>query len=327
MPHSSGGGSSGGGFHSGGSFHSSSNGSNNYVRHTYSRTPFIGASCYVYYHHHRPATIYSNDKPSKSLIGSWISLLVMIALLIGPLLFIFFTSYHVPKKLNTNYDTEIVITDNIGVLSSKEENTLKQTFFSFFDETGITPAFMSTDDYSYDLETYAYNNYVKNFHDEKHWLIVYYQGPRNNWQFEGMQGNDTDTILSKNVTTNFNKTLYNNLSSGVSVSSSLIDSFNIITPHIMDSYFYMEGELITFSIIWTTMLSIIVILAIKDLINKYKLKNAILVNDQDNLVLRRCPYCNSEYYLNTIKTCPKCHNPLPFEGSFHMPDNENDNNQ
>ena len=70
------------------------------------------------------------------------------------------------------------------------------------------------------LEEYAYSAYVNRFQDEKHWLIVYeelgdvsslpedmYRYPSSDepeWQFWGMQGDDTDPILTAEVTEKFN---------------------------------------------------------------------------------------------------------------------------
>ena len=321
MPHSSGGGSGGGGggggFHGGSSSHSHSGTSSYTPTYRYSRTPFVGAMCYVYYAHGEPQLIYSNDKPTKSFKAYWISLIVKLIILILPLFIIIFTSFHFPKKLNTNYNTEIIIADNIDVLSDEEETKLKQTFASFFDKTGITPAVVTTDDYTYTLEDYAYNYYVKSFNDEKHWLIAYYyNNERDIWQFEGMQGNDTDTILYSDITTEFNKTIYNELNSKEKVGTAIDNAFNVITPKLMKNYYKVETPAIIFTAIWAAIFISLIVGDSIALFNKYRLKDATPVKDQTKLVLKKCPYCDTPYYAGTIKRCHSCNAVLEDDDPF-----------
>lgn len=317
MPHSSGGGSSGGGFHGGGGGgfhgHAGSSSSSNYVRHIYSRTPFVGCYTYVYYRGARPYYMYTNDKPSKSFANLWASLIISLLFLLVPIALVIGYGVHIPKKLNTNYNTQIIIKDDIDAISAGEEIELKDTLMSFYDKTGITPAVMTVESYPYTLKSYAYDTYIKTFNDEKHWLIVYYEGSHNYWAFEGMQGNDTDTILSERVTTRFNGYVYDDLSNGNTFATSLINSFNKITPTIMNSYFYLDSAIVAFVAIWTIILTIVVVFGIRDLINKYRLKDAILVGKPDSMKLVKCPYCGTDYYENTIKRCLKCGAELPYE--------------
>ena len=317
MPHSSGGGHSGGGFHGGGGGgfhgHSGHSSDSNYVRHIYSRTPFVGCYTYVYYRGNRPNYMYTNDKPTKSFASLWVGLIFRLLLLLVPIALVFGYGIHVPKKLNTNYNTKIIIQDDIDAISVSEEIELRETLMSFYDKTGITPAVITVDNYIYTLKSHAYNTYTKTFNDEKHWLIEYYQGSHDYWVFEGMQGDDTDNILTERVTTKFNGYVYDDLSNGKSFGRSLIDSFNKITPTIMDSYFYLDSAIVAFVVIWTTMFTFVVVFGIRDLINKYRLKDAICVGNPDSMKLVKCPYCGADYYENTIKRCLKCGAELPYE--------------
>lgn len=327
MPHSSGGGSGGGGggggFHGGSSSHGHSGSSSYTPSYRYSRTPFVGSMCYLYYVHGEPQFIYSNDKPSKSLKNLWISLFIKVAILIVPILLIFLTSWHFPKKLRTNYDTEILIADNIDALTVEEETKLKQTFASFFDKTGITPAIVTTNDFTYTLEDYAYNYYVKNFIDEKHWVIAYYQGPRENWQFEGIQGDDTDTILYNDITLHFNKTLYTELNNNVAVGTAIDNAFNDLTPRLMKNYYKVESGMVVFIVAWSFVLGLMIIIDAFNLANKYKLKDATLVEDKEKLVLKKCPYCDKPYYAGTLKRCPGCGAVLEEDDPFTSSDDIN----
>ena len=309
MPHSSGGGFHGGGFHGGGfhgGFHSGHSSGYNY--HRTSRFMFAGAHTYIYYHHCRPHLIYSNGEPSSSSVKkAWITTIALFVVLLLPLIFVLVSGFHFPKKLSTNYDTKIVIDDAGERLSDSEETRLRNTFKSFQQTTGITPAFESTSwavdmVWPYDLEDYAYSSYTTKFKDEKHWLIVYRGG--SNWAFEGMQGNDTDNILTKKVTKTFNGTFYKNLSDGHSVGDSLIKSFDTITPTIMNNSFSVDDDIIAPVTFWSIIAGVAFVASIFNIINNYHMQTAVKMPEDS--YLNHCPYCDTPYYANTIKTCPQC---------------------
>ena len=312
MPHSSGGGHAGGGFHGGGGFHSSgyhsSGGLSNYNFHRFSRFRFYGASRYVFYYHCRPHFIYSDTEPHKvSVAKAWSLSIFLFIFLILPLAFVIPSSFHFPKKLSTDYDTSIVIDDAGNYLTTAEEAQLKTTFTYFLNKTGITPSFTSIDSstsmlWPYDLESYAYADYVSKFKDEKHWLIVYRGG--SNWTFEGMQGNDTDNILTKKVTTIFNSALYNSLSFHASISDALTRAFDKITPTIMDNSFYIDDDIVAPIAFWTAISAVAFIASVFRLVNTYRIQDAVECPDSSKLT--KCPYCDTPYYTGTIKKCPKC---------------------
>ncbi|HAJ96221.1 MAG TPA: hypothetical protein DCO72_00560 [Ruminococcus sp.] len=221
MPHSSGGGSHGGGSHGGHSHHSSSRhgGSRNSSR--ISRTNFAGARRYRYYHHGQERYFYSDREPDK--IFNWKRLLIGLFYIpfIVPALFMMGGDI---AKSTAKYDMSIVIKDEANVFEQTE--SLNDALTGFYEKTKISPAVITVpfeewiDDSS--LENYAFGRYLNEFDtsgeefggdDENHWLIVYTQkGQRGDddfdWAFEGMQGDDTDSILTNSVTSDFNADLY-----------------------------------------------------------------------------------------------------------------------
>lgn len=309
MPHSSGGGSSGGGTHSG----SSSGSSSSNTTRQYSSRPFAGAICYTYYdRHYNPRLIYASKGPNlttKSFIGQYVAALLV--LLFAIFLFIY-PSYHHPHKLKIDYPSEIVIHDYNNVLTADESLSLEETFNDFLDITGISPAFLSIDfntinGYS-DLEEYAYDYYIANFSDEKHWLIVYSSDEgtiKGNWTFEGMQGNDTDPILYTHVTSNFNETFYKYLDKeDESVASALIKAFDQITPHIMDQTFYVEPVTIIIFVVGLAFTAYLSFSATKTLLNYYHMKEAVVVPGEP--ILKTCPSCGCLYYSESMDKCYRC---------------------
>ena len=241
MPHSSGGGS-----HRSGSHHSSSNhhssrhssGPSRCIRDTY----FPGSKRYRYYYRNEPAYVYANydiRKPRGKIrflaILFYVQVIVML-MLIG------IRAVHSPKPISTNYNTDIVISDNAHVLNDTE--TLENSLTAFLDKTGITPSVFTVyneewqDKYD-SLETYAYSLYVDAFPDESHWLIVYSQpevpdADFNDWYWEGMQGNDTDGVITSEKANEFNSVLHRYFTdNSISVSDAISRAFDELTPEIM----------------------------------------------------------------------------------------------
>lgn len=310
MPHSSGGGCSGGGFHGGGGggFHGAGHTPYGQSKVRYSHIYFPGALCYVYYDRaYNPHLVYTDKKHEKNNKTNLISCLVIGILLILPILFAICTGFHSPKKLKADYDTTIVIDDSADYLNEQEESNIRLTFQKFYDVTGISPALevINTEHGTHysSLEDYAYNSYIRRFKDEKHWLIVY-ATKTSYWSFEGMQGNDTDTILSNTVTSKFDKTLYNDLTMNMPLDESLADSFDTITPNIMKPYFYVDSGAIMFSVACGLVFGGLLVYLIVDTVRARRLDKAVEVTA--NPTLKKCPYCDSPYYVGSVKKCPKC---------------------
>lgn len=336
MPHSSGGGggSFGGG---GGSFGGGSSGGSGGSGSRTSRSYFPGATRYVYYSGGSAHYIYSNSDPAKAASPlRFLTLLFYIPffLAIIPLVM---DIYHVPQKMETDYDTKIVVEDNAGVLGNTEE--LDKALEAFFDETGIAPSFVTIynedwhNRYS-DLETYAYNYYVDNFKDENHWLIVYSepQAPKANdhYYWEGMQGDNTDPILTEECLKEFNEHFNNLLAEGErpDVAGSATQAFNNITPKIMKPYFDSGNAMFACFFIGFILLHFL-IMAIS-IIKAVKYKNAVPISLK--IGEKKCPSCGGGYVKGTCDTCPHCGAPIdkeedidikvnsePDEGGIPMP--------
>ena len=305
MPHSSGGGSSGGGFHGG-------SGSSGGSSHRTSSRPFPGAYCYVYFDSRgRSRAIYTNADPRKSKpkIGPYI---LMGVLLLVPAVIIPLVGNHNPKKLPTDYDTSIRIQDDLHVLSEQELPELNTTFAKFFDLSGICPSFVSISNGTWrghysSLQNYAYDKYINSFKDESHWLLVYSSddAKKTNYYFEGMQGNDTDGVLTGRVTEQFTRTCLNYLSDpSVSVGKAINDAMASMLPTLMEHSFYVEPSLWVFMAIWEAGIALSTVFVIIGDVRMSRIKNATKVEGQPKKM--RCEGCGYEYYDGTIEVCPKC---------------------
>lgn len=317
MPHSSGGGHSGGGFHGGSGFHGSSGSSHsNSNAFRISSTPFPGSHRYIYYgRHFRPHVIYALRRPTMGgAVSTWAGFFLTLLILLLPMIIILSTSYHHPKKLSIGYDTTIVIDDQSNVLRVGDQERLNYTFKSFLDKTGITPAFVSADRdwasamFATSTERLAYREYMKRFSDEKHWLIYYCQENETDWSFEGMQGNDTDSILTKKVGDKFTMTFYNQLDAREGVCDSLIKAFDTISPNILKPYFEVESEFIPALAVWGLIGSMICVCSFVSAVKSFNARNAVEM-DKDSIMVK-CPHCGNPYYTGTVNVCPKCKGPL-----------------
>ena len=328
MPHSSGGGSSSGGFHSSsGSSHSSSSSSNSS---RISSRPFSGATTYVYYSRgHEPRLMYTNGQPLASLKSGVISIFITSFILITVLIIFAFSGFHNPRKVSTNYNTSIVIHDNNGVLSVDEFSSITETFNDFLDKTGISPSLLTVNEEYVsnpdDLEDYAYDEYLKYFSDEKHWLIVYYSSKntaKDNWTFEGMQGNDTDNILTEEVTNKFSRVMYASLhEEDTNLYEALTRSFNEITPTIMDKSYHLDAMQIFIGLFVGAIFTFFIVSQIISLNSQKKLQKAVKIPTKEP-ELKKCLYCDSSYYAGTIDHCPNCGAPVEFPKNPENKENE-----
>ncbi len=216
MPHSSGGGSHGGGSHHSSS-HSSHGGSGSSSR--TSKTYFHGAKRYSYYNRHGVQEyVYSNRDLTKGPSKARYLILLFYIPFICAIVTLFVQAVAKPKPLKMDYNHQIVIEDHLGVL---DEKALMNSLTPFQEKTGITPSVITVYDEEwkenyYSLEDYAFSLYVNHFQDEKHWLIVYsetmYKDESfNAWSYEGMQGDDTDPLITQSIADKFTDTLTENL--------------------------------------------------------------------------------------------------------------------
>ena len=236
MPHSSGGGSHsggyhGGGHHGGGSFHSSSYSNRSYTSHHRSTHH---SRRYVYYHRNKPEYIYAGTdfKP-----GFTVFKVLIILILFGAGFFTLRKAIpHVPRYS----DHKIVIKDEVNVIGNKD--AIMPELEAFQKKTGITPSVITIPNEEWmsshaSLEDYAYDRYLSEFSDEMHWLIVYSepaakQSKRMYWYWEGMQGDNTDDVLTPSYASLFNSTLQTYLNSDESFDTSVSRSFAYLTSNI-----------------------------------------------------------------------------------------------
>ena len=313
MPHSSGGGSHSGGSSSSSSSSSSysgSSGGSSYVRtsHDY----FNGAHTFVRYRNGQPEYLYSENKRLNQKASPFRFLLILAYL---PFFFAIGSlgkvAIHYPTRLPLSYNTAIYVEDHLNVV--EDEKRLVTDLEDFLDETGISVSLLTTSNQAWQenynsLETYAYEQYVTRFPDESHWLIVYTsdkgEGYINNfedWYFEGMQGNDTDGILTSRVTSHFNDMMTKYLLQGYSVDRSLEKALADIKS---------QG-LMKLSVQWPAAIFALIVIAyltghmymmLRDPNKKYR--DYVLVSKDDKEVV--CEYCGTTYYPGAVTKCPNC---------------------
>ena len=246
MPHSSGGGSHGGGGHSGGGSHGGGSRGPSPTR--ISSTPYPGARRFRYrtrfggyryfYTTREPGKIFH---PARLLIGLFYIPFIAagVGIIASPI-----------KKSMQKYDRNIVVIDKANVL--EDDSRLMSSLNAFSEKTKITPAVITINNEDWQqrystLEDYAYDRYLAEFNDEMHWLIVYsepsaaetaetpegeaVQADENtDWYWEGMQGDDTDPVLTTYVTGQFNKTLQTALEAGnAPLGENLASAFDVAT--------------------------------------------------------------------------------------------------
>lgn len=322
MPHSSGGGSHGGGSFSGG--HSFSGGSGTRSQPSYpliSNTYHAGYHRYVVYHASRPTYFYSRSPITEKDTRPHIAGPAMMVLFAVAFLAIFLaSSYHRPEKLHTN-DTAIRVVDRGNVLAGGDEALLNDVFTRFREETGITPAFLAVSPSEWkgcytSFSNFAYEAYVNLFTDENHWLLCYSGNPSadfDDWVWEGMQGDNTDGILTEKITDRFTKAVQKNLyarercSVGQAVSQGMED----ILPDLMKPGFQFDSD--------ELMGTLVVILAVLG-VGLYNLISAIRAarlasdkvgavrcpTDKGKVLEDTCEYCGGVYVHGIHLRCPHC---------------------
>lgn len=268
MPHSSGGGSHRGGSHGGHRSHSSHGGSHsggNGIR--MSRRPFANSYRYRYRRFGGGyGYIYANREPERISLGSFIFQMVFFIPFIFAGILIasvgFSTGAFGVKALTPKYsDTGNYIEDNIGVIDNYDD--LNETLGEFQELTGICPYIITVYDsdwekYYYSLENYAYDLYVNHFYDEQHFLIVYsepktvYENGFVDWSWEGMQGDDTDAIITSNKFSEFQEDLQRYLTmNDYTVGAAFYQAFHNSLGYIMENNHDSNMNVfIIFALLW-----------------------------------------------------------------------------
>ena len=314
MAHGSGGGSGGGGGGAGGRF--GGGGGSYRGRIHVSSKPGVGLDRYVYYRFHKPVYVYCNVPPFK-IHGSVFIIIICLFMIVGLLTYTitFLTDKDMRrvKPLDTP-DHKVLIVDSADVLTQAEEADLYTAFESFQRTTGITPAFYSCENTEWigtyeDLEKYAYDLYVRCFTDETHWLLVYStdkeQGSEN-WYWEGMQGDETDPILSYSVTSRFNSYLQGALQDkSQTVGEAFVSSFDRLTETVMDRTWDTIREI---SVLLVIMFPYF--LLVPSQIRRILIHRKALPCENDPKE-GTCPNCMRRIVLGIHKSCPHCGRLLP----------------
>ena len=317
MPHSSGGGSHRGGSHS--SSHrshssrrsGSGSASGRHVRSSY----FSGSRRFVYLHRNTPTYIYADyDITKKRSPLRFLMLIFYLPFILGIGLIMRGTILP-PQKLSADYNTAVVVKDGINVLDDTER--LKSSLENFLGKTGITPAVFTVCNEEwqgkYDsLENYAYDLYVNSFRDEKHWLIVYSEPKMpdddfSDWYWEGMQGDDTDSILTVNTADSFTLRLQHLLTDrSVSVNDALCDSFDELSDSIMKVK--IDPTAILILMIFVGFIGVHAYLMVFHDPNR-KYRNAVecpIEQPAEAFHEEKCPYCGASYMSGRDTRCPSC---------------------
>ena len=259
MPHSSGGGSSGGGSHSGGSSHSSSG-----------HSSYSGGS----------GGGYSGGGGSLGCGGFLLIVFFHIILIVGLVASgsIGTSDLHIStagfQKVRENPAPSKVF-DDLGILSDDGKEELTKAMQEYTDVSGIS-VFLDTipnstwQERNSSLSDYAYNKYVALFpNDEAKWLIIYAEDAKedtkdeetlteepsgnknatgsmddyfnNGWHFEGIQGDDTDFVLTEELSDVFNDAVVKSLSQGNSPEKAFTYGFERLTKE-TESYRDEENE-------------------------------------------------------------------------------------
>ncbi len=313
MPHSSGGGSHGGGSH-GGSHGRGSSG------HRTSHSYFPGSTRYAYYHkgrieyYYRDAEYTAEDfkDRSKSRLITALILCVFYAVFIAAILA---GTFNFPRKLTMDYqDTSIVISDGKNLLSDDDLIRIGDSFSEFQDKTGITPSLLIIDNSEWmghytSFENYAYEYYVQRWDDEKHWLIVYSTDSDQEWEdwyWEGMQGDDTDHILTTKRTDAFREDFQKGLlQNKQSFTDTFLDAFDSLTDVCMEKSFDPVALIaLPFIVLHAAIFFYGTIFGAKK--NEEKARNSVKLEKDVQYVEDTCKWCGGLYIHGIHLSCPHC---------------------
>ncbi|SCW30935.1 hypothetical protein SAMN02910456_00454 [Ruminococcaceae bacterium YRB3002] len=335
MPHSSGGGSHGGGSHSGGGGHhsssshrsgggSSSGSSVDFSNTRLSRRPYRNCATYCYYKNNRPVYVYSShDAKGRSVKASDIAYKIVLFIMLAPAFLTFswgmwFVGITKTEKIHYKDNQKIIIEDHAGVIDQSEKKELRRALKDFYDETGIIPAVVTLNNEEWQdrndgkvkFTDVAYDEYVRRFKDEYHWLIVYSEpedpDPEfNDWYWEGMQGDYTDPVLTVKKTDSFTEDLHKNfLDKKIGVGKAITMSFKKFTPVVMKSEIrwgvLVMSLLSSAGFVWFT----IYVFDIHP-IRKAILKKSFKCN-KGKPVEETCDFCGGVYLIGYHLSCPYC---------------------
>lgn len=260
---------------------------------TISSKPFLGAQKYMYYNRRgEQCYVYSKGMPVKETTSSLLtSLLVLIPFFaIGFFMtYISLSSMQPAKPLTPVYaPTDVHIEDTIGVIDNM--SSLENTLQDFEDLTGISPYVLTVNDSDWypeydDFWEYVLDVYNDKFRDEQHFLVAYSvpdDAAYSDWYWlEGIQGDDTDSILTDDKYWEFYDDITDSINSGFSVGRSLKTAFSNSLDYIMESDRSGGGDSwdgLFFSIIWNGFCITFVVLMIRNFILSRKTYQQVPMN-------------------------------------------------
>lgn len=319
MAHSSGGSSSSGGCHSGSGYSSSSGSHRSYSSHYYADA----SNRYVYYMNRRPHYYYTSEPlntPSKSgLIGFVVFMLIVF--LLGGVVDLLGTDNPGFEHIGYRYvDHGAIIKDSAGVITDSDAEVLQKALDTFLDNTGISVTFATLDYNDFiksnkTLPDITCDKYVSTFNDECHWLIVFAGSKEDpsTWAFEGVQGDDTDFIITQDRADRFNAAVTKELNNGTSPAIAFADVINDCAHKWNKDYTPLEdpnaiASLIAVFIIESVIIAVVVL--------QYKKSKKLYDNAKECPTVKEvtevaCEYCGGVYVPGTVTSCPYCGATIP----------------
>lgn len=330
MPHSSGGGSHGGGFHRsrsrshshGGSHSGGASGS--VSRPVTVSAPRRGYTRYAFYRQGRINYQYVKDKPD-GILHNFLYMFILLPFLISGII-VFLSGIRYVKPLDTaSYPSDINIEDNTGIMTDGEEKELFDAFERFQDKTGITCSIITAynsdwQPYYSNMSNFAYDLYVNHWMDEKHWLFVYSEPEDadiamfNDWYWEGMQGDDTDAILTRDVTDCFNEKVQRYLTmNSYTVSDAFGLALDELTDNIKCDGISVDPEIMVFVVVWFWMILMISCFNFIPMMAHRKRDKAEIeklhstgIPVSEHPLEDTCAYCGGVYIHGVHLECPHC---------------------
>jgi len=168
-----------------------------------------------------------------------------------------------PTSVEKNYDSSIIIEDNLGIVDNEDE--LIKSFEDFYEETGITCCLLTVDDEEWvngktivmdgaenyltfdTLSVYAYHEYRQRFDDGAHLLIVYSAGDGSyggTYSWAAEPGEEAAEVLTGTRTNKFYTTIDSDLRASHSdIDNAVINGLGTIIPidPVNDSTTYNAG--------------------------------------------------------------------------------------
>lgn len=226
-------------------------------------------------------------------------------------------------------DRTVYIYDEYDLVSESDEKSLKKTLEMFRIKTGIIPAIEFTVDekwnvkYPY-MEHFAYNEYIRQFSDEYHLLIVYSYGPVNpktdfhEFHWESMWGDNLSKTASEQEEQYLASIMQENLTraNGKDVASAIGTSFDDFYEHLNRKQYHLTKGMICVCLFLLMHGGVFAGVGLSEPIKVVKKYSTGKKNGEEtykikgNPVALKCEYCGTKYYKGTIGNCKNCGAPL-----------------